>query len=174
MNNKKILVYLAAAALMIPPLLSAQTKQVTINASVAEMLSLTVDATNVAFTFAAADYDVTTGLATKEAVKATTFSVSANRTWRLSARAGNASFSFTPVGTAVDPAKPSSSLAIRTGVVAYAPFAGVAEQTVATGSRGGYGKAGNVIPVDYQMKSDLALDPPGAYLLTLTYTLIAQ
>lgn len=174
MKIKNLLIYSTVTALLGTPLLSAQTKQVTINASVAEMLSLTVDASNVAFAFAAADYDVTTGLATKEAVKATTFSVSANRAWRLSARAGNASFTFTPVGTAVDPLKPSSALAIRTGVVAYAPFAGIVEQTVSTGGRGGYGKAGNVIPVDYQMKSDLALDPPGAYLLTLTYTLVAQ
>lgn len=174
MKNKNLFVYLAVSALLSLPLLSAQTKQVTITASVAEMLSLTVDATSVTFAFAAADYDITTGVATKEAGKATTFSVSANRAWRLSARAGNASFSFTPVGTAVDPVKPSSALAIRTGVAAYAPFAGVVEQTVSTGGRGGYGKAGNVIPVDYQMKSDLALDPPGAYLLTVTYTLVAQ
>ena len=89
-------------------------------------------------------------------------------------RAGNATFTFTPVGTATDPLKPSSALAIRTGVAAYAPFAGVAELNVATGSRGGYSKAGNVIPVDYQMKSALDTDPPGAYLLTLTYTLVAQ
>ena len=152
----------ALSALCGSSLLLAQTKQVTVNATVAEMMNLTVDVTNVTFAFAAADYDVTTGLATKEAVKATTFSVNANRAWKLSARAGNATFTFVPTGTATDPAKPSSTLAIRTGTATYVPFAGVVEMTVATGSRGGYGKTGNVVPVDYQMKSDLAIDPPGS------------
>ena len=42
------------------------------------------------------------------------------------------------------------------------------------GTGGGYSKTGNIIPVDYQMTSALATDPPGAYVLTLTYTLAAQ
>lgn len=174
MKLTNLITFLAASAMCGSSLLLAQTKQVTVNATVAEMMNLTVDVTSVTFAFAAADYDVTTGLATKEALKATTFSVNANRAWKLSARAGNATFTFVPTGTGTDPAKPSSALAIRTGTATYAPFAGVVEMTVATGSRGGYGKAGNVIPVDYQMKSDLAIDPPGSYALTITYTLVAQ
>jgi hypothetical protein len=171
----KFLPVLCVAALLggAAPLLG-QTKQVTVNASIAEMLNLTVDLTSVTLAFAASDYDVTTGLAVKEALLGTTFRVSANRAWKLSVRAGNAAFTFTPAGTATDPAKPSSALAIKTGSGTYAPFAGVTELPVATGSRGGSGKPGNVIPVDYQMKSDLATDPPGAYVLTLTYTLAAQ
>ena len=58
--------------------------------------------------------------------------------------------------------------------MAYAPFSGVTSIPVATGTAGGYAKTGNVVPVDYQMTSSLATDPPGAYVLTLTYTLAAQ
>jgi hypothetical protein len=174
MKITKLLLCCALPALFGPSLLLAQTKQVTVNATVAEMMNLTVDVTSVTFAFAAADYDATTGLATKESLKATTFSVNANRAWKISARAGNATFTFTPTGTATDPMKPSSTLAIRTGTATYAPFAGITEMTVATGSRGGFGKAGNVVPVDYQMKSDLAIDPPGSYALTLTFTLVAS
>jgi hypothetical protein len=79
MKTKSTFLRCAVAVLFGAPLLLAQTKQVTVNASIAEMLNLTVDATNVALAFAAADYNVTTGLAVKEALKATTFSVSANR-----------------------------------------------------------------------------------------------
>ena len=174
MKNKLLLLG-CAVALCGTALLSAQsTKQVTVNASIGEMLTLTVDATTVTLAFVAGDYDVTTGLATKTAVKATTFSVSANRAWKLTVRPGDAFFTYTPNGTAADPRKPASALAIRTGVVAYAPFSGVTDIPVSTGTGGGYGKAGNVIPVDYQMQSSLATDPPGAYVLTLTYTLAAQ
>ena len=176
MTLKNLLVCLLAYPLCGTPLLMAQsTKQVTVNASVAEMLSLTVDATSVTLAFVAADYDVTTGLATKTAVKATTFSVSANRAWKLTVRPGDQYFTFTPVGTGVqDPRKPVSTLSTRTGVAAYAPFSGVTDIPVATGTGGGYSKPGNIIPVDYQMTSALATDPPGAYVLTLTYTLAAQ
>jgi len=154
--------------------LAQTTKQVTVNASVAEMLSLTVDATSVTLAFVAADYDANTGLATKTAAKATTFSVSANRAWKLTVRPGDQYFTFTPLGTAQDPRKPVSALATRTGVTAYAPFSGITDIPVATGTGGGYSKTGNIIPVDYQMTSALATDPPGAYVLTLTYTLAAQ
>jgi len=177
MNTKNLLICLAMSALCGAPLLPAQaTKQITVNATVAEMISLTVDNTNVAFAFVAADYDAATGIATKQVLAATTFSVSSNRAWKLSAKADTAAFSFTPIAPAVDPnpAKPSSALSIRTGVVAYAPFSGVTSQTVATGTSGGSGKTGNKVPVDYQMTSSLNLDPPGAYVLTVTYTLVAQ
>ena len=173
MKNIKRILFCAVALCVAPHLPAQATKQVTVNASVAEMLTLTVDATNVTLAFVAADYDTTTGLATKTAVKATTFSVSANRAWKLTVRPGDQFFTFTPNGTAVDPRKPVSTLAVRTGVVAFAPFSGVTEIPVATGTGGGYGKAGNVIPVDYQMQSSLATDSPGAYVLTLTYTLAA-
>jgi hypothetical protein len=175
MKTKFLLCLPVVYALLCLPILSAQTtKQITINATVPEMMSLTVDVTTVTFAFLVADYDAVTGLATKEVLKGTTFSVSANRAWKLTAKAGSAAFTFTPSGTAADPIKPSSSLALRTGTAAYAPFSGVAILPVATGASGGYAKAGNVIPVDYQMKSDLNLDSPGAYLLTITYTLAAQ
>jgi len=158
----------------IPFLLAQSTVQVTVNASVPETLSLTVDASAVTLAFVTADFNVNTGLATKTAVKATTFSVSANRAWRLTVQPGDQFFTFTPVGTAQDPRKPVSTLAVRTGVVAFASFNGVAVIPVATGTAGGYSKSGNVVPVDYQMSSSLATDPPGAYVLTLTYTLAAQ
>jgi len=175
MKSKNLFICLAASALCGAPLLPAQsTKQITINASVPETLSLTVDATSVTLAFVTADYDVNTGLATKTAVKATTFSVSANRAWKLTVQPGTAAFTFTPTGTSVDPVKPVSALSIRTGVVAFAPFSGVTSIPVATGTAGGYAKTGNVVPVDYQMTSSLATDPPGAYVLTLTYTLAAQ
>jgi hypothetical protein len=177
MNTKNLLICLAISALCGPPLLPAQaTKQVTVNATVAEMLSLTIDKTSVAFAFVAADYDAATGIATKEVLTATTFSVTSNRAWKLSAKADTAAFSFAPVPPAADPnpAKPSSTLSIRTGALAYVPFSGVASQTVATGTSGGSGKTGNKVPVDYQMTSTLSLDPPGTYALTITYTLVAQ
>jgi hypothetical protein len=175
MNLKNQLICLMASVLCAAPLLRAQsTKQVTVNASVPETLSLTVDATSVTLAFAATDYDAGTGLATKTAVKATTFSVSANRAWKLTVQPGDQFFTFTPAGTSQDPRKPVSALAVRTGAAAFAPFSGVANIPVATGTAGGYTKTGNSVPVDYQMQSALATDPPGAYLLTLTYTLAAQ
>jgi hypothetical protein len=176
MKIKLPVICFALSAMCGSTLLSAQPRTVTVTATIAEMMNLTVDVTTVAFAFAPTDYDPTTGLATKEVLLATTFRVNANRAWKLTARAGSPTFSFattsTPPGT--DPAKPSSALAIRTGTATYAPFSGVVELPVATGTRGGYGKAGNVVPVDYQMKSDLAIDPPGSYTLTLTYTLTAS
>ncbi len=174
MKIQNLFVFCAVSAAFGSASLLAQTKQVTVNATVAEMMNLTVDVTAVSFAFAAADYDVTTGLATKTAAKATTFSINANRTWKLTAQAGNATFTFVPTGTATDPLKPSNALSIRTGIVAYAPFSGVVALSVATGGRGGYSTTGNVVPVDYQMTSDLAKDMPGSYALTLTYTLAAQ
>ena len=124
--------------------------------------------------FAATDYDVNTGLATKAAVHATTFSVTANRAWKLTVQPGAASFTFTPTGTSVDPVKSVGALSVRTGVVAYAPFSGITSIPVATGTAGGSAKTGNIVPVDYQMTSSLATDPPGTYLVTLTYTLASQ
>lgn len=173
-NTKALLVTFAAFALTGATPLLAQTKQVTVNATVAQVLNLTVDNTAVKLAFLAADYDVTTGLATKTAANSTTFSVTANRDWSLSVRPGGPAFSFTPTGTAVDPVKPVSDLSVRTGEDAYKPLVAATDVVVTTGSRGGYGKPGNVIPVDYQLTSDLALDPPGAYALTLTYTLVAR
>jgi hypothetical protein len=174
MKTKTLLVWCVLPALLGAPLLLAQSKQVTINASVAEMLNLTVDATTVTMAFVASDYDSTTGNAVKLAPKATTFSVTSNRDWRLSVRPGDSFFTFKSTGTAVDPKKPVSALSIRAGVASYTPFSGVTELTVATGSRGGYSKAGNSVPVDYQMTSNLDTDPPGSYVLTLTYTLASK
>ena len=174
MKTTRLFLCCAVSAIFGSPLLLAQTKQVTINATVAEMLNLTVDATNVALAFTAADYDAGTGLATKTAVKATTFSVTANRAWKLTVQPGAAAFSFTPSGTAVDPVKSVSTLSVRTGVVAFTPFSGITSIPVATGTAGGATKTGNTVPVDYQLTSSLATDPPGAYLLTLTFTLAAQ
>ena len=58
MNLKNQLICLMASVLCAAPLLRAQsTKQVTVNASVPETLSLTVDATSVTLAFVAADYD---------------------------------------------------------------------------------------------------------------------
>ena len=162
----------ALSALCGSSLLLAQTKQVTVNATVPEMMNLTVDVTTVSFVFAAADYETTTGIATKSVAGATKFSINANRTWKLTAQAGNTTFTFLP--TATDPKKPSSDLSIRTGSAAYAPFSGVLALPVANGGRGGFGAAGNVVSVDYQMTSDLSKDLPGSYALTLTYTLVAQ
>lgn len=175
MKQTKALATLAAFALLGATPLLAQTRQVTVNATVAQVLYLAVDNTTVTLAFLAADYDVTTGLATETAVNSTTFSVTANRDWSLSVRPGGPAFSFTPTGsTAVDPVKPVSDLSVRTGEDAYKPLVAATDVVVTTGSRGGYGKPGNVIPVDYQLTSDLALDPPGAYALTLTYTLVAR
>jgi len=175
MKFTNLFVYLATSVLCGASILAAQsTKQVTVNVSVPEMLSLTVDAATVSLAFVAADYDAATGIATKAALKATTFSISANRAWKLTVQPGSASFTFSSTGTAVDPLKSVSALSIRTGVVAFAPLSGVTAIPVATGTSGGSVKTGNVVPVDYQMTSSLATDPPGAYVLTLTYTLAAQ
>ena len=69
---------------------------------------------------------------------------------------------------------PASALALRTGTGAYVPLPTAGGITVVQGNSGGSATTGNVVPVDYQMTANLAIDPPGAYLLTLTYTLASQ
>jgi hypothetical protein len=174
MKTMNSLIRCALVALCSAPVLLAQSKQVIVNASVPEVLNLTVDVSAVSLAFVAADYDNITGLAVKLAPKATTFSVETNRDWRLSVRPSDAVFTYRPMGTQTDPKKPVSDLSIRTGTSAYMPFLGIAELTVASGKSGGTGKEGNIIPVDYQLKSSSATDTPGQYLLSLTYTLVAK
>jgi hypothetical protein len=174
MQIKSIFIYCATSAIFTSPLLLAQTQQVTVSASIAQMLVLTVDVASVPFAFTATDYSPTTGIAVKTDLKATTFSVSANSNWKLSVQPGGPAFTFTPSGTQVDPVKSASQLAVRSGTGAYVPLVPAGSLTVITGNRGGTGTTGNSVPVDYQMTSNLATDPPGSYLLTLTYTLASQ
>jgi len=170
----KLLILCCAASVLIGSPLPAQTQQVTVSATIASTLALTVNTNSVTFAFVAADYSATTGLAVKTNLAATTFGVTSNTSWKLTVQPGGPAFTYTPTGTQTDPVKSANQLAVRTGAGAYLPLAPAASLTVVTGNRGGSCTTGNTVPVDYQMSSNLATDPPGTYLLTLTYTLASQ
>ncbi len=174
MKTKNLFITLLATASFGLPILGAQTQQVTVTATVAQMLVLTVDVTTVPFAFTPAVYSATTGVAVLTDVKATTFLVSANCNWKITVQPGSPAFTFTPSGTQVDPVKSANQLAVRTGTGAYVPLVPAGSLTLVTGNRGGNTATGNSVPVDYQMTSNLATDPPGSYVLTLTYTLASQ
>jgi hypothetical protein len=44
---------------------------------------------------------------------------------------------------------------------------------VATGSAGGVSTPGNSFSIDYKLATNIAVDPPGSYVLDVVYTLTA-
>jgi len=153
---------------------AANPENVTVNASVPTVANLAVDTNTVAMTFVSGDYNLNTGAATKTAAAGSTFQISTNRSWTLSVKAGAANFSFTPTFGGDTATKPAGNLGFKLSAAGSYTAVTTSDQTVSTGSRGGYGTSGNSPVVDYSLSSNLNQDAPGAYSLTLVYTLTSS
>ena len=153
----------------------AQNTQVTVTAIIPVLMNLTVDTSTVTINFTQGDY-LADGTGTKEMVNATTFKVSSNASWILNVAADNVKFTYAPhlPGLPLDPIKSCSDLSLSpSNTATYVPVSTTAAE-LARGVAGGYNDTGHTIPVSYKLATTLAGDPPGAYTLTLTYTLMSQ
>jgi hypothetical protein len=149
---------------------SQQTQQITVTASIPVLMNLTVDTSTVTLNFAQSDY-AADGTGSKEALNATTLKVASNARWILEVEADSSDFSYDGVTT---PNKPCGDLQLSpNGTATYAPVTVIARE-LARGEAGGNTVAANNIPVSYKLNTTIANDPPGNYVLTLTYTLIPQ
>ena len=100
----------------------AQTTQtVTVSSTVPQVLAMTVDTNAVSIPFLGTDYNVSTGLATKTAASATTFSVSSNKGWTVSVKANTAAFAFTASAGDPDPIKAAGSLSYKVSTAGTSP-----------------------------------------------------
>jgi len=164
--------FVAMAALGAVSRLCAQdNQQVTVSSVVQTVLALAVDNHTVQMNFNSGDYDAN-GSAEKQVVNATTFEVSANVGWRLQVRSESTFFSYSGDARTAS-AKPASDLSLSPrNTNSYSPVS-IVSREIALGGPGGAGDSGHSIPVSYKLGSTLTRDPPGAYQLTLIYTVMA-
>ncbi len=164
---------LALLSAAIAPRAAAQTATVTVNSTVPQVLSLTIDTVTVLIPFLATDYNVSTGAATKTVTNANTLSVESNKSWTVSVKANSAAFSFSPSAGDPDPSKPAGNLSYKLSTAGtYTPVT-TSNVAVKSGNKGGTATAGNSFIMDYQLTSNLSQDPPGTYTLAIAYTLTA-
>jgi hypothetical protein len=163
-----------AAVLASLPAFAANPENVTVSATVPTVAVLSVDTNSVAVSFALGDYDLNTGAATKTAPAGSTFRVSTNRNWTLAVKAGAANFSYTPTNVGDTSTKPAGDLGFKLSTAGSYTTVTTSDQTVATGSRGGFGTLGNTRIMDYSLASNLNQDSPGSYSVTLVYTLTSS
>ena len=156
------------------PVFAVDNQQVTVTASIPVMMNLTVDVSTVTFAFTQSDY-AADGTGTKEVTNATTLKVASNTRWILEAQSDSSIFSYTAGTSGVaNPNKSCGDLLLRANAAAaYLPVT-ILNQELIRGEAGGNTTAGNSIPVSYKLNTTAAGDPPGSYVLTLTYTLVAQ
>lgn len=153
---------------------AANPENVTVNANVPTVTNLAVNTNTVTMTFVSGDYNMNTGDAIKTVAGGSNFQIATNRNWTLSVKAGAANFTFTPTFGGDTATKPASDLGFTlSGGGSYTSVT-TSDQTVTTGSRGGYGVSGNSPVVDYSLWSYLDQDAPGSYSLTLVYTLTSS
>lgn len=177
MKNTHSLLSRAAALLAIVAsvnVYAANPENVTVTAAVPTVANLAVNTNTVAMTFVSGDYDLNTGAGSKTALSASSFQVSTNRNWTLSVKAGAANFGFTPTFGGDTATKPAGNLGFKLSAAPGYTTVTTSDQTVSTGSRGGYGTSGNSPVVDYSLSSNLNQDAPGSYSLTLVYTLTSS
>lgn len=148
---------------------AATTQTVTFTVTVPSVLELTTTSNSVAINLTSADYASSDAITT-QTLAAHQLSVRSNRPWVVSAKSNTASFAFTPAITGDTRAKPSTDLSVRKAGGTYQSLT-TTDFTLATGATGGVGKPGNTFAVDYQIATDLNLDPPGSYALDVIYTL---
>jgi len=156
------------------PVLAVDNQQVTVTATIPVMMNLTIDTSTVTFAFTQSDY-AADGTGTKEVVNATTLKVAANTRWILEVQSTNSIFSYTAGSAGVaNPNKPCGDLLLSpNGTANYVPVT-ILNRELTRGNAGGNTTVGNSIPVSYKLNTTAAGDPPGSYVLTLTYTLIPQ
>ena len=145
------------------------TQTVTFTVNVPSVLELSTTSNAVNVTLAAADYASSDAIVT-EALAAHQLGVRSNRTWTVSAKSNTASFAFTPLNAGDTRTKPSTDLSVRKASGTYQALT-TTNFTLATGTPGGVGHSGNTFAVDYQIATDITLDPAGAYVLDVVYTL---
>ena len=153
---------------------AANPENVTVSATVPTVAVLSVDTNSVAVSFALGDYDLSTGAATKTAAAGSTFRVSTNRSWTLAVKAGAANFTYTPTNVGDTATKPAGNLGFKLSTAGSYTTVTTSDQTVATGTRGGYSTSGNTRIMDYSLSSNLNQDSPGSYSVTLVYTLTSS
>lgn len=148
---------------------AATTQTVTFTVTVPSVLELTTTSNTVAVNLTAADYASSDAITT-QALAAHQLAVRSNRAWVVSAKSNTASFAFTPSITGDTRTKPSTDLSVRKAAGTYQSLT-TTDFTLASGVAGGVSKPGNTFAVDYQIATDLNLDPPGSYALDVIYTL---
>ncbi len=163
---------LAAIALGAGSSLFAQSAQhVNVNAVVPVMMNLTVDTNEVSMIFAQSDYKAD-GTADKQVVNATTFKVSSNSRWRLYVSSNTQTFSFNPSSGGQNPQKNCGDLSLSPNDTNNYFSVTTGNKDIGNGMPGGFDDSGHSIPVNYKLHTTLAGDPPGTYVLTLTFTLM--
>jgi hypothetical protein len=171
MNHKFLATILLATLATVAHAQTTQT--VTVSSTVPQVLAMTVDTNAVSIPFLTTDYNVSTGLATKTATSANTFSVSSNKNWTVSVKANTAAFAFTASAGDPDPIKAAGSLSYKVSTAGTYTAITTTNAAVKTGNKGGTATTGNTFAVDYQLTSNLSQDPPGTYTLAVVYTLTA-
>jgi len=177
MKNTRLLLPRAASLLAIFASVSvyaANPENVTVNANVPTIANLAVNTNTVTMTFVSGDFNMNTGEAIKTSPAGSSFQIATNRNWTLSVKAGAANFTFTPTFGGDTATKPAGDLGFKLSTDGFYQAVTTTDQTVSTGSRGGYGVAGNSPVVDYSLWSYLDQDSPGSYSLTLIYTLTSS
>ena len=153
---------------------ASNPENITVNSNVPTVANLAVNTNSVTMDFNSGDYNTQTGDAFKTVLNGSDFQIATNRNWTLSVKAGSATFAFTPAYAGDTASKQSTDLGFTlSGGSSYVGIT-TSDQTVTTGSRGGYGTSGNSPSVDYTLFSNLNQDSPGQYSLTLIYTLTSS
>jgi hypothetical protein len=168
---KKRRLLLAAALTLTAGAFAGTTETVTLTVNVPSVLELTTTSNSVTITNVAADYAGSDAITTTAAA-AHQLSVRSNRAWDISVKSATANFSFTPSFAGDTRTKPASDAEVRKASGTYAALS-TTNASLATGTAGGVGHAGNTFAVDYRVNTDITLDPPGAYALDVVYTLTA-
>lgn len=161
---------LCAALILGANSVNAATQQtVTFTVNVPSVLELTTTSNSVTVTLTPSDYSSSDAILT-EALAAHQLAVKSNRAWVVSAKSNTANFAFTPLNTGDTRTKPSTDLSVRKAGGTYQSLT-TSDFTLATGLAGGISQSGNTFDVDYQIATDINIDPPGAYALDVIYTL---
>jgi hypothetical protein len=150
---------------------AATTQTVTFTVTIPSLLALTTTSNAVTVNLTAADYSTSDAITT-EALAAHQLAVRSNRAWIVSAKSSTANFAFTPTFPGDTRSKPSTDLSVRKSGGTYQSLS-TTDFTLATGTAGGVGHTGNTFAVDYDIATDITIDPPGSYALDVVYTLTA-
>lgn len=153
----RVIIFAACLSLLVVPCLFAA-------------LTLTTSTGSVAIPFLTTDYNSSTGVAQVIKTSAQTLTILSNTsTWTLNVRALSATFSFAPSLGDPNPNKPAADLAVRAPATSSTWLVlSTTNQVLSTGPK----SASNQTRVlDYRLNSNLSTNPPGAYTLSVIYTL---
>jgi hypothetical protein len=171
MKTKQLLLTAALTVGAALTAFAATTQTVVFTATMPGLLELTTTSNTAGITLALADFASADAI-TKESLSAHSLMVRSNRPWLLSAKSGAANFAFTPSTAGDTRTKPSTDLSVRKTGGSYQTLS-TADVTVTSGVSGGAAVTGNTFAMDYKLASDITLDPPGTYTLSVVYTLTA-